>query len=147
MLCVISEAGSQHELIETATGSLLTSGSAASVRQFAHANGHVIVPTENICKAPQPGLGQKLLQVGFHPADFSMPGGDNMAYFWKGKGLADVYALHYGEGILEVMVPKDVYRLRLQGHEQFYQGGPHIELPVPHADFDVLNNAMRRWHI
>jgi hypothetical protein len=75
-----------------------------------------------------------------------MPGGDNMAYFWKGKGLADVYALHYGEGVLEVMVPKDVYRLRLQGHEQLYQGGPHVELPVPHADFDVLNKAIRRWH-
>jgi hypothetical protein len=118
----------------------------ASVRQFAVVNGHAIVATGNICKAPQPGIGRKLLQQGFNPADFSMPGGDDRAYMWKGKGLSDDYALHYGEGILEVMVPKDLYQLRLQGHERPYQGGPHIEVPVPHADFDVLNNSIRRWH-
>lgn len=144
MLCVVSEAGSQHELIDVATANVLTSGDSASVAQFAQANGHQIADTENLCKAPQPGAGQKLLQLGFHPADFSA--GDNMAYFWKGKGLAEDYALHYGEGILEIMVPKDMYRTRLQRHEQLYQGGPHVELPVPHADFDVLNFAIRRWH-
>ncbi len=75
-----------------------------------------------------------------------MPGGDNRAYMWNGKGLSDDYARHYGEGILEVMVPEDQYRLRLRCHEQPYQGGPHIEVPVPHSDFDVLNSSIRRWH-
>jgi hypothetical protein len=144
--CVVSEAGSQHELIDVASGLVLAKGGAASVRQFAVVNGHDIIETENICKAPQPGIGRKLLQQGFDPADFSMPGGDDRAYMWKGKGLAADYARHYGEGILEVMVPKDLYQLRLQGHERPYQGGPHIEVPVPHADFDVLNNSIRRWH-
>lgn len=144
--CVIAEAGTQHELIDVATGLVLTKGSATSVRQFALANGHVIMETQNVCKAPQPGMGWKLCHQGFDPADFSMSGGDDRAYMWKGKGLADVYALHYGEGILEVMVPKDLYRSRLQRHEQPYQGGPPIEVPVPHADFDVLNNSIRRWH-
>jgi hypothetical protein len=143
---VISVAGRQHELIDVATGLGLTKGDAASVRQFALANGHDIIETENVCKAPQPGLGTKLLQQGFDPADFSMPSGDDKAYLWKGKALADDYALHYGEGILEVMVPRDAYRLRLQTHERLYQAGPHIELAVPHADFDVLNNSIRRWH-
>jgi hypothetical protein len=144
--CVVSEAGIEHELIEVGTGLVLTKGSAAGVRQFALVNGHDIIETENVCKAPQPGLGRKLLQHGFGPGDFSMLGGDNRAYLWKGRGLSDDYALHYGEGVLEVMVLKDVYRLRLRCHERTYQGGPHIELPVPHADFDVLNNSVRRWH-
>ena len=144
--CVISEAGRQQELIDVATGLVLVKGSAAGVRQFALTNGHDIIETENVCKAPQPGLGRKLLQQGFDPADYSMPGGDNRAYMWKGKGLSDHYALHYGEGILEVMVPKELYQLRLRPHERPYQGGPHIEVPVPHADFDVLNNSIRRWH-
>lgn len=130
-----------------ATGLVLTKGSAASVRQFALANGHDIIETENVCKAPQPGNGCKLLQWGFDPADFSLPGGDDRAYVRKGKGLSDDYAMHYGEGILEVMVSKDLYSLRLECYERLYQGGPHIEIPVPHADFYVLNNSIRRWHI
>ncbi len=144
--CVVSEAGRQHELIDVATGLILTKGSAASVRLFALMNGHDIIETESVCKAPQPGVGRKLFQQGFDPADFSMPGGDDRAYMWKGKGLSDDYALHYAEGILEVMVLKDLFRLRLQCHEQLYQGGPHIEIRVPHADFDVLNNSIKRWH-
>src|SRR5207244_2316548 len=97
-------------------------------------------------RVPTPRLIVCLMRQGLDPADFSMPGGDDKAYMWKGKGLSDDYALHYGEGILEVMVPKDLYRSRLRCHEQPYQGGPHIEVPVPHADFDVLNNSIRRWH-
>jgi hypothetical protein len=144
---VISEAGREHELIDVATAVVLAKGTAASVRQFALANGHAIIETENVCQAPQPGLGRKLLLHGFDPADFSMPGGDDRAYLWKGKGLSDDYALHYGEGILEVMVRKDLYELRLRCHEHPYQRGPHIEVPVPHADFAVLNSSTSRWHI
>jgi hypothetical protein len=66
-----------------------------------------------IYKAPQRGMGKKLLKEGFHPEDFSDPGGDNLSYFAKEKELADIYAKHYGEGILEVDIPKDIYDLRM----------------------------------
>lgn len=144
--CVVSEAGNEHELIDVASGVLLAKGSAANVRQFALVNGHYIIETENVCKAPQYGMGQILLRRGFDPADFSMPGGDDRAYLWKGKGLSEDYALHYGEGVLEIMVPKDIYDARLRRHERLYQTGPHVEVPVPHGDFDVLNNSIRRLH-
>src|SRR5262249_6622989 len=58
------EGGSQHELIDVASGLVLMRGSAASVRQFAVVNAHDIIETENVCKAPQPGMGKKLLQYG-----------------------------------------------------------------------------------
>ncbi|MBZ8181188.1 RHS repeat domain-containing protein [Oscillatoria salina] len=97
-----------------------------------------------IYKAPQPGMGQKLLTQGFHPEDFSDPGGDNLAYFAKQKSLADEYAQYYDEGVLEVDIKKDTYDARIKQHERPYQGGPSIEIPIPHEDFDVLNNAIRR---
>ncbi len=102
--------------------------------------------TQSIFKAPQPGLARKQLTQGYHPEDFSMPGGDNRAYFAKDKDLADEFALHYGEGVIEVKVPRSVYESRLKRHEQLYQVGPHIELPIPHEDFDVLNQAERIHH-
>jgi hypothetical protein len=102
--------------------------------------------TQSIFKAPQPGKAQKQLTEGYHPEDFSSPGGDNRAYFAKDRGLADEYAQHYGEGVLEVEVPKDVYDARLRKHETPYQGGPRIELPIPHEDFDVLNRSTRKLH-
>ena len=91
-------------------------------------------------------MGGKLLNEGFLPEDFSMPGGDNSAYFAKQPELAQQFAEHYGEGVLEVQVPKDVYDARLLQYEQPYQGGPHIELPIPTSEFDALNNSTRILH-
>jgi hypothetical protein len=102
--------------------------------------------TQSIFKAPQPGRAQKQLMEGYHPQDFSMPGGDNRAYFAKHKSLADEFAQHYGAGVIEVAVPKDLYEMRLKKHEQLYQVGPQIELPIPHEDFDVLNISARKLH-
>ena len=100
--------------------------------------------TEKIFKAPQPGKGQKQLKDGFDPADFAE--GDQRAYFAKQRELAEEYAKHYGDGVLEVEIPKDVYDARIRPHEVPYQGGPQVELPIPHKDFDVLNDAQRRLH-
>jgi hypothetical protein len=60
--------------------------------------------------------------------------------------LADEYAKHYGEGVIELKVPKDVYDKQLKQYEYPYQGGPYTELPVPHRGFDALNSAERVWH-
>ena len=109
--------------------------------------GQVVAPkggTEKIFKAPQPGKGQKQLKDGFDPADFAE--GDQRAYFAKQRELAEEYAKHYGDGVLEVEIPKDVYDARIRPHEVPYQGGPQVELPIPHKDFDVLNDAQRRLH-
>jgi hypothetical protein len=102
--------------------------------------------TQSIFKAPQPGTAQQQLKEGYHPHDFSLPGGDNRAYFAKDKGLADEFAKHYGEGVIEIEVPTSVYAARLKKYEQLYQLGPWIELPIPHEDFDVLNKSARKLH-
>lgn len=60
------------------------------------------------------------------------------------KSLADEYAKFYGEGVLEVEISQGVYNERIRRHEVPYQGGPEIEIRIPHEDFDVLNNANRR---
>ncbi|MGE5660607.1 MAG: polymorphic toxin-type HINT domain-containing protein, partial [Actinomycetota bacterium] len=97
-----------------------------------------------IYKAPQPGMGEKLLNDGFHPEGFFDPDGDNLAYFAKERELAEIYEQFYKDGILEVDIPKDVYDRRIKRHEKPYQGGPLIEIPIPQEDFDVLNDAVRR---
>ncbi len=105
--------------------------------------------TQSIYKAPQAGEGQKQLTEGYHPDDFpATQGSDGKAYFAKEKSIADEYAPHgpYGEGVVEVQVPKDVYDARLRQYEQPYQGGPRTELPIPPKEFDVLNNSPRKLH-
>lgn len=67
-------------------------------------------------------------------------------FFAKERELAEDFAHHYGEGVIELRVPKSTYDARLKQHEYPYQGGPNTELPVPHAEFDVINSAERKWH-
>jgi hypothetical protein len=104
--------------------------------------------THSIFKAPQPGKGQRLLNQGFHPEDFPSGGpyADGKAYFAKERGLAEQYS-GYGEGILEVEIPKSVYDARIKPHEIPYLSDPRFtEIPIPPSEFDVLNNALRRLH-
>lgn len=101
-----------------------------------------IFAKQSLFKAPQPGRGRKLLEVGFLASDFL--DGDRRAYFFKrGDGEVTNYALHYGEGILEVEIPISVYNERIRKYEQLYQNGPEVEVPIPHSEFDVLNKARR----
>jgi RHS repeat-associated protein len=104
---------------------------------------------QSIYKAPQAGKGQKQLTEGYHADDFpATQGNDGKACFAKEKSIADEYAPHgpYGEGVIEVQVPKDVYDARLRQYEEPYHGGPRTQLPIPHKEFDVLNNSPRRLH-
>jgi hypothetical protein len=100
--------------------------------------------TQSIFKAPQPGMGDRLLNEGFLAEDFA--GGDNVAHFAKERALADLYAWNYGEGVLELQIPKDVYDSRLLQYEQPYVPGPYTELKIPIHEFDILNNAPRVLH-
>ncbi|MGL5097041.1 MAG: hypothetical protein ACRDD1_15745, partial [Planctomycetia bacterium] len=102
--------------------------------------------TQSIYKAPQPGKGKKMLKDGFHPRDFRTPGGNDSAYFAKDRSLADEYARHYCEGVIEIVIPQDIYDSRLRRYEQLYQGGPRIELKIPTTEFDLLNDMPRILH-
>lgn len=100
--------------------------------------------TVSIFKAPQRGKGASQYQNGYNTKNFC--DGDQCAYFAKERSLAEDYAKHYGDGVIELKIPKDVYNSRMKQHEYLYQGGPRTELAVPHSEFDVLNSAERIWH-
>jgi RHS repeat-associated protein len=100
--------------------------------------------TVSVYKAPQSGKGADQYNNGYKTKDFCE--GDQCAYFTKDKALADEYAKHYGEGVIELKVPKSTYNNQLKQFEYPYQGGPYTELPVPHSGFDALNGAERVWH-
>src|SRR4051812_29388091 len=72
--------------------------------------------TTTIYKAPQRGMGKKLLEQGFHPEDFAT--GDMRAYFAKERKLAEEFAEHYGEGVLDVEMLSDIYDARIKKYEQ-----------------------------
>jgi RHS repeat-associated protein len=100
--------------------------------------------TVSIFKAPQRGKGADQYENGYNIKDFS--DGDQSAYFAKDRTLAEDYAKHYGEGVIELKIPRSTYETRLSQHEYSYQGGPYQEVVVPHSEFDVLNSAERIWH-
>jgi len=103
-----------------------------------------IEDTVSIFKAPQRGKGASQYQNGYNAKDFCDD--DQCAYFAKERSLAEDYAKHYGDGVIELKIPKDVYNSKMKQHEYLYQGGPRTELPVPHSEFDVINSAERIWH-
>jgi hypothetical protein len=105
-----------------------------------------VAPTEaveTIFKAPQPGKGTHQLENGFHPKDFA--NGDQLAYFAKQRELAEDYARNYGDGILEVDIPRTLYDKRIKPLEKAYLSDPSLtEIPIPHSEFEILNSAIRR---
>jgi hypothetical protein len=61
----------------------------------------------SLSKAPQRGLGADQYAEGYKSADF--PG--NGAYFGlgeNGRAIAESYAVHYGEGVIETRIPADI---------------------------------------
>jgi hypothetical protein len=100
------------------------------------------VQTVTIYKAPQKRKGQKFLKDGFHPPDFphNPPNADGKCYFAapSSRNLAQEYCKYYKDGILEVT--NDCYFKPL---EKPYQGGPDIELAIPHKLFLILNQFPR----
>jgi len=97
----------------------------------------------SIWKAPQRGKGQYQLEKGYSPADFCE--GDQCTYFAKERSLAEEYARHYGEGVIEIRIPKEVYDTRLKQYEYPYYGD-RTEIVIPHSEFDILNNSERVRH-
>ncbi|AUG78699.1 Rhs protein [Kitasatospora sp. MMS16-BH015] len=102
-------------------------------------------------KAPQKGTGEQQYRNGYQKDDF--PGGphdpymDGKAYFAKEeRGLADKYAKHYGEGVMEIQIPVAEYNRLFQQYEAKYEGGPLIEVPIPNTALEELNKFPRFWH-
>jgi hypothetical protein len=99
--------------------------------------------TITIYKAPQPGKAGKFLKDGFQAADFphNPPYADGKCYFAGplSRSLAEEYNNHYKQGILEVTIDKPTYDIHFKPLERLYQGGPSIELAVPHSLLHILN--------
>lgn len=101
-------------------------------------------------KAPQRGNGRRQYENGYRADDF--PGGphdpymDGKAYFAKEQELADNYAKHYKEGVIEVQVPRSEYDQTFRQYEKPYEGGPLTEVEIPNTEVEKLNDFPRKWH-
>ncbi|MFD1145582.1 DNRLRE domain-containing protein [Saccharothrix hoggarensis] len=106
----------------------------------------------SVWKAPGKGAGQRTFDQGFRKSDYPgspgarQPDPDGTAYFAKERGLADTYARSYGEGVIEVRVPRGDYDRLFRQFERKYQGGPLIELRIPADVVEKLNRYPRVWH-
>ncbi|WP_299464601.1 hypothetical protein [uncultured Microscilla sp.] len=98
------------------------------------------IETVIIYKAPQSGEGKGFLKDGF-TQDFR-----RRAYF-AGPGdrwIAEEYNRYYGEGILEIKIPKSVYDEHFKKYEQTYLGERRgIEVVIPKDDYSLLNTFSR----
>jgi hypothetical protein len=71
----------------------------------------------SIYKAPQKGQGARQLAFGYGAADFVV-GGNNRLYFAKDRWIADSYAFHYGEGVIEIQIDEKEYDANLKQYEK-----------------------------
>lgn len=101
--------------------------------------------TVSIFKAPQPGMGECMYTQGFHPSQFASDGSNGFAYFTRDRSVAEEYAASYGEGIIEVVMPKRVFDAKYARFEWPYQGGPRTELEIPINRVSELNGYPRHW--
>ncbi|NEB32383.1 hypothetical protein G3I62_25375 [Streptomyces sp. SID14446] len=109
--------------------------------------------TQSIFKAPGRNRGEIEEKYGYSADDF--PGNPNgpdgvypngRVYFAKERELADVYAKSYGEGVVEIKIPKSEYAAKYQRYEVKYQGGPLTELEIPNNIVEDLNRYPRVRH-
>nr|WTB36112.1 DNRLRE domain-containing protein [Streptomyces sp. NBC_00830] len=102
----------------------------------------------SLFKAPQRGLGEHQYKNGYQAADFpSTNGNDGQAYFGrKYSFVAEKYAKHFGEGVIEIRIPEEEYNKYFKGYEQSYEGGNEIEVPIPNTAFGRLNSYERNWY-
>ncbi|WP_274578584.1 MULTISPECIES: RHS repeat-associated core domain-containing protein [unclassified Streptomyces] len=105
---------------------------------------------QSIYKAPQRGQGDIQETVGYRAEDF--PGGphdpymNGKAYFAKEREIAEKYAKHYGEGIIEIKIPREEYDLRFGQYERPYEGGTLTEIEIPNTSVEDLNHYPRVRH-
>jgi hypothetical protein len=64
---------------------------------------------------------------------------DGNAHFARDRELADIFARHYREGILEVRTPARDYATHFEQYENPYEGGPLIEVIIPRSEVERLN--------
>ncbi|MFD3534628.1 DUF6531 domain-containing protein [Streptomyces sp. NPDC058664] len=106
--------------------------------------------TQSLWKAPQRNQGDAQERDGYLEENF--PGGpddpymNGLVYFAKERELAEKYAPHYGEGIIEVRIPKADYDARYAQYERPYEGGPLTELEIPNTVVEELNKYPRIRH-
>ena len=80
--------------------------------------------------------------------------GNNLLYFAKDRWIADSYAFHYGEGVIEIQIDENVYNQSLKQYEKTYVGtNVHTgnvetgtELEVPASALPIINQGIRIWH-
>ena len=102
--------------------------------------------TTSIYRAPKKGKGEKEFSKGYEPADFSMSGGDDSAYFALKEEAAWEYASHgpYEDFVIEIQIPNAEYE---KLHKQELSGRPGvIEIVVKHSEFHILNDSVRKKH-
>ncbi|WTO35381.1 hypothetical protein OG399_13825 [Streptomyces achromogenes] len=71
---------------------------------------------------------------------------NGLVYFAKERQLAEMYAKHYGEGVIEIQIPMREYLERFSRHEHPYEGGPLTELEIPNTVVEELNQYPRIRH-
>ena len=111
--------------------------------------------TKSIWKAPQPGKAEDQFEDGYRAENFPeaedwVPPGyredGGKAFFTPDREAAEAYAAEYGEGLIEIRIPADVYDEKFAPLERQLDGGPFNEIPVPHDLFDILNESERLLH-
>ncbi|WP_338672158.1 putative T7SS-secreted protein [Streptomyces sp. SCSIO 30461] len=107
--------------------------------------------TQSIWKAPQRGQGDFQEHYGYLKENF--PGGpddpylNGLVYFAKERTIPDTkYAPFYGEGVIEIRIPKSEYEALFARYEKPYEGGPEIELEIPNTIVEELNKYPRERH-
>ncbi|MER6131189.1 DUF6531 domain-containing protein [Streptomyces sp. NPDC001815] len=109
--------------------------------------------TQSIFKAPGRNQGEAHEIHGYRAEDF--PGDPNgpdyiypngRVYFAKERHIADKYAKAYGEGVVEIEIPKSEYAEKYQKYERNYEGGPDKELEIPNDVVEGLNQYPRVRH-
>ncbi|MEV0218687.1 DUF6531 domain-containing protein [Streptomyces sp. NPDC050704] len=109
--------------------------------------------TQSIFKAPGRNLGEAQEKYGYRADDFpGDPDGpdyiypNGRVYFAKERSIADKYAKSYGEGVVEIKIPKSEYTAKYQKYERDYEGGPDKELEIPNNVVEELNQYPRVRH-
>ncbi|WP_217549661.1 DUF6531 domain-containing protein [Streptomyces sp. GbtcB6] len=109
--------------------------------------------TQSIFKAPGRKLGEQQEKYGYREEDF--PGDpdapdyiypNGRVYFAKERHVAEKYAKSYGEGVIEIKIPKSEYAAKYEKYERNYEGGPEKELEIPNNVVEDLNQYPRVRH-
>ncbi|MFF2524888.1 RHS repeat-associated core domain-containing protein, partial [Streptomyces liangshanensis] len=102
---------------------------------------------QSLYKAPQRGQGDFQEEHGYlrenFPGSPDDPYENGLVYFAKERQIAEKYAPHYGEGIIEVRIPRADYDSQFAGYERPYEGGPLTELEIPNTVVEDLNKYPR----